>query len=59
MNNQATKKQGVALLQKAIREKEWKIPDMMLIEECQTLIYKNGKCKRHGKVSVDRQEVAH
>ena len=43
MNNQATKKQGVALLQKAIREKEWKIPDMMLIEECQTLIYKNGK----------------
>ena len=41
--NEGTRKRGFALLQKAIRDKEWHIPDMMLIDEMRTLIYNNGK----------------
>ena len=42
-NTETTRKKAEMLLKQAIRKKLWHIPDMMLIDECRTLVYKNGK----------------
>ena len=38
-----TRKLAEMLLKEAIRKKTWIIPDMMLIDECRTLVYNKGK----------------
>lgn len=42
-SSENTKKAGVSLLQETIRKREWHIPDIMLIDECRTLVWQNGK----------------